>query len=77
MRSRHPNKHIEAAIKEAVSRGWRVEMSRGHNWGFLLCPQYGQGGGCEIPIYSTPKFPEDLAKDIRKRVGRCTHGRGG
>lgn len=73
MRSRHPNKHVEAAIKYAESRGWRIEKSRGHNWGFLLCPQYGRGEGCEAPIYSTPRHPESLAKRIRKEVDRCPH----
>jgi hypothetical protein len=74
---RHPNKHIADAIAYAESRGWRVELSKGHNWGFLLCPRYGEGDGCEIPVYSTPKVPENRARDIVKRVNRCPHGQGG
>jgi hypothetical protein len=54
MRPRHPKKHIEAAVGYAESRGWRVELSAGHAWGFLLCPRYGQGG-CDIAVYSTPR----------------------
>jgi hypothetical protein len=30
-----------------------------------------------MPIFSTPRCPEDHAKRIRKRVESCTHGRGG
>ena len=78
MPHRHPKKPIQEAIKYAVVRGWRVEKAKkGHNWGFLLCPGYGEGGGCEIAVYSTPKVPEDLAERIRKRVDRCTHGQEG
>jgi hypothetical protein len=77
MRKRHPNKHIEEAVQYAESLGWRFEKSNGHNWGFLLCPQYGQGDGHDIPIYSTPKSPEDAAKRIRRRAERCPHGREG
>ena len=73
MRPRHPDKHIEEAIQYAEERGWRVQMSKGHSWGFVLCPQYGQGDGCEVTVYSTPKVPEDHARRIRRRVDRCTH----
>jgi hypothetical protein len=75
---RHQNKHIAESIRYAESRGWRVEHSRGHAWGFLLCPQYGDGGerGCEVRINSTPRHPEYQARDIRKAVDRCPHGQG-
>jgi len=29
-RPRHPNKHIEQAVKYAESLGWRVEISGGY-----------------------------------------------
>jgi hypothetical protein len=75
MRPRHPNKHIEEAVQYAEERGWRVEMSDGHAWGFLLCPQYGAGGerGCEFTVPSTPRVPEHIARRIRRRVYICTH----
>jgi hypothetical protein len=76
MRPRHPKKHIEAAVGYAESRGWRVELSAGHAWGFLLCPRYGQGG-CDIAVYSTPRVPENHARQIRRRVDRCPHTQGG
>jgi hypothetical protein len=77
MRPRHPKKHIEDAVKYAESRGWRVELSQGHAWGFLFCPAYGQGEGHEIAVHSTPKVSENHARHIRRRVDRCTHGQRG
>jgi hypothetical protein len=76
MRPRHPDKHIEAAVRHAESLGWRVEMSNGHAWGFLLCPERSREG-CSIAVFSTPKVPEHHARHILKRVDRCTHGQGG
>jgi hypothetical protein len=72
MRPRHPNKHIEEAVQYAEEHGWRVEMSEGHNWGFVLCPERSREG-CSIGVYSTPKVPEDHARRIRRGVDRCTH----
>jgi hypothetical protein len=76
MRPRHPDKHIEAAIQHAESLGWRVEMSNGHDWGHLLCPERSREG-CIIGVYSTPKSGENHAKRIRKRVDQCRRGREG
>jgi hypothetical protein len=76
MRTRHPNKHIEGAVQYAESRGWRFEASRGHCWGFLLCPERSREG-CSIGVHSTPRVPENHAEQIRKRVDRCRHGQGG
>ena len=73
---RHPNKHIADAIQYAASRGWRVELSKGHNWGFLLCPRYGQGGGCEIAVFSTPKVPENRAGTSEKESIDVPTGKG-
>lgn len=61
-RPRHPNKHLERAICYAESQGWRVELSNGHAWGHLLCPQNTQDG-CTIGVYSTPNNPERRPKD--------------
>ncbi len=57
-RSRHPNKHIELAIQYAESLGWRVELSRGHGWGHLLCPRSTREG-CIVSVWSTPKNPRE------------------
>jgi|BogFormECP12_OM1_1039635.scaffolds.fasta_scaffold10542_1 hypothetical protein len=72
-RSRHPNKHIELAIQYAESLGWRVELSRGHAWGHLLCPRSTREG-CIVSVWSTPKNPENHARHIRRDVDMCPHG---
>ena len=57
-RPRHPDKHIEGAVQYAEALGWRVEMSEGHAWGHLLCPRSTREG-CIIPVWSTPRVPEN------------------
>jgi hypothetical protein len=70
--SRHPNKHIQAAVKHAQSLGWTLTLSRGHAWRILRCP-FGHRQ-CQISVWSTPRVPENHAKDIRRRVDRCPGG---
>jgi hypothetical protein len=72
MRPRHPNKHIEAAVQYAESLGWRLIKGQGHRWGVLYCP-HAERGGCKVPVYSTPRVPENHAKDIRRSVNGCPH----
>lgn len=71
-RPRHPNKHIENAIRHAEQQGWTVELSNGHAWGILHCPHH-QRGGCSISVWSTPKNPENHARHIQREVDMCQH----
>jgi hypothetical protein len=72
-RKRHPNKHIEAALRAAEALGWQVRPSpNGHAWGHLYCP-YHTREGCRISIWSTPKNPENHARHIRRDVDSCFH----
>lgn len=71
-RPRHPNKHIERAVRYAESLGWRVELSNGHAWGHLLCPQNSREG-CMIGVWSTPRNPESHARDLARDVDLCAH----
>ena len=71
-RPRHPDKHIEKAIRYAVLNGWRVEMSNGHCWGHLLCPRHTRDG-CIIPVYSTPRNCQHHANHITRDVDKCPH----
>lgn len=71
-RPRHPDKHIEKAVQYAEQQGWRVEMSSGHSWGQLFCPQSTREG-CIIRVWSTPRSPENHARQIRKSVDSCPH----
>ena len=71
-RARHPNKHIEAAISYAESRGWNVISSKGHAWGRIFCPEHSQSG-CIISVWSTPRVPENHAKQIVRIIDACPH----
>jgi hypothetical protein len=72
-RPRHPNKHIERAVRYAEMLGWRVQMSKGHAWGHLYCP-HGTRESCIVSVWSTPRNPESHARHIRRDVDRCPHG---
>jgi hypothetical protein len=71
-RPRHPDKHIEKAIRYAESLGWRVELSNGHAWGHLLCPERSRDGHI-VPIWSTPRNAENHARHIQREVDLCPH----
>ena len=73
-RPTHPNREIEAAVKYAESMGWRFKAAgkSAHAWGRLLC-QFAGPTGCQMSIWSTPKNPEDHARQIRKRAEKCPH----
>ena len=70
----HSNKHIQEAIRYAESQGWVVTQAgpRAHIWGMLWCPHHARDG-CRIHIMSTPRSPENHARDIRRAVDRCPH----
>ena len=55
------------------SPGWRVEpTSSGHRWGVMRCPEESRDG-CQVSIWSTPRNPENHAKQLRRAVERCPH----
>jgi hypothetical protein len=70
----HKNKHIRASVDYALERGWQLETAGGHAhvWGYLLCPA-ARRGGCRVPVYSTPRVPENHARFIRRKVDACSH----
>lgn len=69
MAKRHPDKHIEAALKYARSKGWTVTKGGGHAWGRMRC---GDGHhDCQYSIWSTPKTPQNHAKFLRRKVDQC------
>ncbi len=73
-RPKHPNQKIEEAIQYAESNGWRYSKAghSSHAWGRFLCRKKGRDGCC-MSIWSTPKVPENHAKQIRRNVGKCPH----
>ncbi|MDZ4168034.1 MAG: hypothetical protein U1E26_00065 [Coriobacteriia bacterium] len=77
LRNRHPKKPIEEALRYAESKGWRVEQAgrSSHAWGRLYCPHDNPacrcGQHCVTSIASTPRVPEDHARQIRRKVDGC------
>lgn len=74
MAKKHPNKHIAQAIQYALKKGWTIKEAgnSAHAFGILLCPSQSRSG-CKISIFSTPRNPENHAKQIKKIVDKCTH----
>lgn len=66
----HPNKDIQAAIAYAISQGWLFRSSNGHAFGRLHCSLPGHKEHI-MSIWSTPKSPEQHAKQIRRKVDQC------
>ena len=73
-RPRHPNAHIERAVQYGEQLGWIIEMSKGHAWGRLFCPERTRDG-CIVSVASTPSRPENHARHIRREVDVCPHCR--
>lgn len=72
-RREHPNKEIDAVVEEAVRSGWTLSISKkGHAWGQLFC-EFKSRGGCILRVWSTPRNPEAFAKDLRRRIAKCSH----
>jgi hypothetical protein len=74
-RKPHPKKEVEAALRHAESRGWRIEVGGGHAWGRMYCPfnqkQCRCGEFCITSIWSTPKNPANHGKQLRRVVDNC------
>lgn len=69
--AKHPNKHIQAALEYAQRHGWQVVSSgkSAHSFCRLRCLQ----GHSEhqMSVWSTPKSPENHAKQIIRKVNEC------
>ena len=73
-RPRHPDKHIEQALRYAEELGWRVEKSSGHAhcWGRLRCP-FATREGCIVFVNSTPRVPMNHARQLQNKIDCCPH----
>jgi len=69
---RHPNKHIQAALEYAASKGWTIRKSRGHAFCIIMCPA-GRRGTCRMSVWSTPVDPQGHARRIIAYVDDCPH----
>ena len=81
-RPRHPDRVIEAALRELEAQGWMVERAKGrsaHAWGFALCPANAgaecQGGVfCRMSVWSTPRNPAVHARALVRQAAGCVMG---
>jgi hypothetical protein len=76
-RPRHPKADVEAALRHAEDRGWRVVHGGAHAWGKIYCPWNDAkcrcGEFCIASIWSTPKNPGNHAHQIRRVVNSCAN----
>ncbi len=77
MTKKHPNKEIQAALNYAKQKGWRIQESGSHAWGRIFCPYNDSecrcGEFCITSIWSTPRNPNNHAKQIRRVVDNCIY----
>lgn len=68
---KHPNKHIRDAIAYAEANGWDV-IETGKS-AHAFCRLYCRAGHAEhmMSIWSTPRNPENHAKQILHKVSQC------
>jgi len=70
-RGRHPKKAIADALADVVQDGVVdvEEIHRGHRWGALVCTICGD----QLALWSTPRVPENLARQIHRFADRHLH----
>ncbi|AUG99120.1 hypothetical protein CWC46_04390 [Prodigiosinella confusarubida] len=71
---KHPNKHIQAAIDYALSKGWVWVPPGGsaHCFCKLRCGNSAdEHQDHQMSVWSTPGNPENHAKQIRRNVNHC------
>ena len=77
MAKKHPSKEIQAALKYAEKKGWRIEPGGSHAWGKIYCPNNDRqcrcGEFCITSVWSTPKNPTNHARQLRLVVDNCIH----
>lgn len=68
---RHPNKHINMALLYAIKHGWKVVKSgkSAHSFCRLRCIKGHEEH--QMSVWSTPRNPENHAKQILRKVDEC------
>jgi hypothetical protein len=76
MRSVHPKKEVEEALRHAEAHGWRVEVGGAHAWGKIYCPYKDDechcGEFCISFVWCTPRSSGNRANALRRVVDNCT-----
>lgn len=69
---KHTNKEVRAAIEYAISKGWIFTAGNGHCFGRLRCGSADRAHNQhQLSVFSTPKSPENHAKQIIRFVDKC------
>jgi len=67
---RHPKNAINAVLASLdLSKFEVIEIHKGHRWGVVCCLTCGSTQA----VWSTPRVPENNAKDIRQFVNQHQH----
>lgn len=71
---RHPKNPINSAIENLDGTQFEVDqVHHGHRWGIVRC----KNCGATRAIWSTPRVPENNAKDIVRFAQQHQHKNGG
>lgn len=65
-RPRHPRKELEAILREAEGKGWRVTKGRGYFKLWCPCPRK-----CRKTVHLTPSDPR-YAQNLKHALARDT-----
>ncbi|HNC04454.1 MAG: hypothetical protein H6996_07070 [Moraxellaceae bacterium] len=68
---KHPNKHIREAIKHAMANGWEIVDAGKSAHAFCRLRCVAGHTEHQMSIWSTPKSPENHAKQILHKVQQC------
>jgi hypothetical protein len=76
-RKKHPKPEVETALRHAEAHGWVVVSGGSHAWGKMYCPYNDVdcrcGEHCISSIWSTPKNPGTLGRQLRRVVDNCKY----
>lgn len=68
---KHPDKHIRAALEYAQSCGWVIVPAGGSAHAFCRLKCVRGHAGHMMSVWSTPKSPENHARQIRRKIDEC------
>ena len=68
---KHPNKHIRSAIEFAEQHGWQVIKAGKSTHAFCRLRCTKGHSEHQMSVWSTPKSPENHAKQIIRKVKEC------
>lgn len=68
---KHPNKHIREAIEYAIENGWDVVESGKSSHAFCRLRCIVGHTEHQMSVWSTPRNPENHAKQIIRNVNQC------